>query len=76
MECFSRVALHRYEDALVVTEAEPLIAYVASMIARAQRDDGTLEALRRLVEEKIAVHGPIHVTKDLGLFEALSDDRP
>ena len=30
---FSHVLLHRYESALVVTEAEPLVAFVASMSA-------------------------------------------
>ena len=33
---FSEVTVHRYKDALIVTEAEPLIAYVRSLITAAQ----------------------------------------
>jgi ubiquinone/menaquinone biosynthesis C-methylase UbiE len=66
---FSHVLLHRYESALVVTEAEPLVAFVASMIgmelAGARRD-----AFTQLVEQRIAADGAIHITKDTGLFEA------
>jgi len=66
---FSHVLLHRYESALVVTEAEPLVAYVASMA------DANLTGARRaeftqLVEQRIAADGAIHITKDTGLFEA------
>ncbi|MEO7909170.1 MAG: class I SAM-dependent methyltransferase [Roseiflexaceae bacterium] len=66
---FSHVLLHRYESALIVTEAEPLVAFVASMIgdelAGARR-----AAFTQFVEEQIAADGAIHVTKATGLFEA------
>jgi ubiquinone/menaquinone biosynthesis C-methylase UbiE len=66
---FSHVLLHRYESALVVTEAEPLVAYVASMadtnLTGARRAEFT-----RVVEQRIAADGAIHITKDTGLFEA------
>jgi ubiquinone/menaquinone biosynthesis C-methylase UbiE len=66
---FSHVLLHRYESALVVTEAEPLVAFVASMVgaelAGARRAEFT-----RMVEQRIVADGAIHITKDTGLFEA------
>jgi ubiquinone/menaquinone biosynthesis C-methylase UbiE len=66
---FSAVLLHHYESALVVTEAKPLVAYIASMA------DANLTGARRteftqLVEQRIAADGAIHITKDTGLFEA------
>jgi hypothetical protein len=63
------VTLHRYPSALVVTEAEPLVAFVASFagdaLAGARRDEFT-----RFVEQRLAADGAIHITKDTGLFEA------
>lgn len=65
---FPRVRVHRYEDALVVTEADALLAYVASM--RVRLSDGHVQALRRLVDEQLAARGAVRLTKDSGLFEA------
>jgi ubiquinone/menaquinone biosynthesis C-methylase UbiE len=68
-EWFSHVTVHRQENALVVTEAEPLVAFVASfagdILAGARRAEFT-----RVVEQRIATDGAIHITKDTGLFEA------
>ena len=66
---FSHVLIRRQENALVVTEAEPLVAYVASM-ADANLTGARRAEFARLVEERIAVDGAIHITKDTGLFEA------
>jgi ubiquinone/menaquinone biosynthesis C-methylase UbiE len=66
---FSRVLLHRYESALIVTEADPLVAYVASM-ADANLTGARRAEFTRVVEERIAADGAIHITKDTGLFEA------
>jgi hypothetical protein len=66
---FAHVALHRYESALVVTEAEPLVAFIASMAGAALADDRRA-AFARLVEQRLAADGAIHITKDTGLFEA------
>jgi len=66
---FSHVLLHRYESALIVTKAEPLVAYVASM-ADADLTGARRAAFTQLVEERIAADGAIHITKDTGLFEA------
>jgi ubiquinone/menaquinone biosynthesis C-methylase UbiE len=68
-EWFSYVTVHRQENALVVTEAEPLVAFVASM-ANADLIGTRRAAFTQLVEERIAADGAIYITKDTGLFEA------
>jgi SAM-dependent methyltransferase len=67
---FSTIILHRYDDALVITEAEPLIAYFLSTRIASALDGHTQAELARRVEQELAAHGAIHVTKDMGLFEA------
>lgn len=70
---FAGVTLHRYDDALVVTEAEPLIAYVLS--TSSLRGVGVERtALRELVEGELARHGTIRISKDTGLFAARRPD--
>jgi ubiquinone/menaquinone biosynthesis C-methylase UbiE len=67
---FSQITLHRYEDDLDVTEADPLIAYVMSMgEAKSVFTDEKLTQLVTYVEIQIAAHGAIHITKDSGIFE-------
>lgn len=68
--CFAHVALYRYEDDLVITEAEPLIAYALSMIDTPLADRARLAAFTQTVEELLRQHGHIYVTKDSGMFEA------
>lgn len=65
---FSKIELHRYEDALVITEAEPLIAYILSM--QRSLPAGRVIELRKDVEHKLALNGSIQVTKDVGMFVA------
>lgn len=67
---FSNVNLHRHEDALVVTEAEPLVAYAQSMIG-IDSDNPRWDRFRRLVESEIAQHGAVRITKEVGLFSAV-----
>jgi ubiquinone/menaquinone biosynthesis C-methylase UbiE len=68
---FPRVTPYRYEDALVITEANPLIAYVLSTEAGATLAGDRLTEFVGFVKQEIALHGAIHVTKDSGIFEAL-----
>ena len=63
-----------HEDALIITEAEPLVAYILSSADKKILVGEKLAALRRCVEEEIDLHGHIHVTKDSGIFEAVRDD--
>ena len=73
---FSKVSLRRYEDALVVTEAEPLVAYVLSTAAGSTLAGARLMEFIYFVEQELAVCGAIHVTKDSGIFEAWRVDEP
>ena len=66
---FVRVNIHRYADALVVTEAAPLVDYVLSTTVSAVVASHRPK-LHQFVEQELA-HGPIHISKDAGLFEAL-----
>jgi SAM-dependent methyltransferase len=66
---FAEVTLHRYEDGLLVTEVEPLVAYVLSS-RRSALIEKDPRPLTRLVERKMASEGAIHITKASGLFEA------
>ena len=69
-EWFPSVTLHRYEDDLVITEAKPLVAYVLSSAAKSVLTGRKLEFIE-FVEQELALHDAIYVTKDSGLFEAL-----
>lgn len=73
---FSQVTLHRYEDSLVVTEADPLVAYVLSGTGNAKDVlvGEKLAAFIRFVERELVAHGAIRITKDSGMFEGLRDD--
>jgi ubiquinone/menaquinone biosynthesis C-methylase UbiE len=67
---FSSVTLHRYEDALVVTEAQPLIAYILSGQAGRVLVGEKQQRLQALIEQELAARGAIHISKDSGMFEA------
>ncbi len=66
---FSQVTLHEREDALLIPEAEPIVAYVRSGARLAIAEE--IEAgFLRFVADEIATNGPIHISKGSGLFEA------
>lgn len=66
---FSGVTLHRYDDALEVTEMEPLVEYVASKVAIPPERKA---AFARFAEEEMArLGGVLRVSKDYGLFEGI-----
>jgi SAM-dependent methyltransferase len=67
---FDNVILRRYEDALEVTEAAPLVAYVLSMTPGPLLDGEQLAQFTRFVKQELASHGSIHITKDSGIFVA------
>ena len=68
---FPHVTLYRYDDALRITEAGPLVAYLLSGFGKREAIGDRLDELARFVEEEIASKGAVHVTKDPGLFEAV-----
>jgi ubiquinone/menaquinone biosynthesis C-methylase UbiE len=75
---FAEIEPRRYVDALVVTEAGPLVAYLLSgwdvqeTLARLPHDEAVrrVKELKALIEEELASRGAIHITKDSGLFTA------
>jgi len=67
---FAEVVLHRHADALVVTEARPLIDYIASGVRFADAVRDRRAEFTRFVERELAARGSIYITKDSGLFEA------
>ena len=64
---FAVVTLHHYADALIVPEAEPLVAYIRSIGVLTEDE---LVRFQDYVEEVIEQQGPIHISKDVGMFEA------
>jgi len=75
---FSEVTLRRYESALVVTEAEPLVEYLLSGPAADTEVRGSnahefglrVSDLIEHLGEELASRGAIHITKEVGMFVA------
>jgi SAM-dependent methyltransferase len=67
---FHDVAITRYEDGLVVTEAAPLADYILS--GRLQLTPEEEQTLRAFVAQELRRHGgALAITKDSGLFETI-----
>lgn len=65
---FSDLRTLRYDDSLVITDANPVVEYVLSSGAAVAAD--TIEALRQEVASIIARKGAFRVRKETGLFVA------
>src|SRR4030042_1318970 len=67
---FDYIEIRRYEDSLMVTEAQPLLAYIHSMIIRSndlaenQQDDVLHATIKKLIDQQ----GYIYIQKSSGLF--------
>jgi SAM-dependent methyltransferase len=69
---FSSVRRLDFDDALRVTEAEPLVAYLLSMFsAQGLRGSAAEPRLRQAVAHRLAQDGALYIQKASGLFEAL-----
>lgn len=66
---FATVELRQYEDALVVTDAAPLAAFICSGHIGKQIG-ARRSALEAFIEHEIVANGPIHITKASGIFLA------
>ena len=71
---FSEVALHRYEDGLVVTDVEPLVAYIACL-KRFDFTEAGPQRLAGIIQREIKEKGAFTITKDSGLFIATKTGR-
>lgn len=68
---FDSVRLHIYEDALHVTDAALLTAYVGSMLPQGtELTAAQLADFQRLAETEIQRTGYLHIAKAQGMFEA------
>lgn len=67
---FPKVTLLRYKDALIITETEAIVAYVMSTALKPIFDDNKLRAFNKFIENELASHNSIYVTKDSGIFKA------
>jgi ubiquinone/menaquinone biosynthesis C-methylase UbiE len=68
---FSQIVLSHYEDNLLVTEVEPIMAYLRSSIRAAELSENELINLQHDLEKELKENGKIFITKDPGLFEAV-----
>jgi ubiquinone/menaquinone biosynthesis C-methylase UbiE len=66
-ERFEHVHVERYPSTLVVTDAEPLVAYCVSMREASGLDEERTRRLRRLVEDALARDGRIEIGVATGL---------
>jgi ubiquinone/menaquinone biosynthesis C-methylase UbiE len=64
---FADVHIVRYEDALVVTEAEPLVNYILSMTGAVEVQNRRDE-LQQFIQRELTQQGVIHISKDSGMF--------
>lgn len=67
---FEAIEVHRYEDALEITEVEPLLAYLRSMILDEPLTETELEQIGADAAQEIAKSGTLHVSKESGVFIA------
>ncbi len=67
---FSHVERDRYDDALVVTEPEPLISYLLSTRVASSLDESARDELVRRAEKAMIETGSVRITKNVGLFGA------
>ena len=68
---FPNVVLTRYDDNLEITEIEPILAYIRSVIRVSELSEEELANLQRDLECELSDNGKIFVSKDSGLFEAV-----
>jgi SAM-dependent methyltransferase len=67
---FGDVALDLWDDALVVTEVEPLMAYIRSLSAGMAIPADVMAGIQADVEQRVARDGAIRIAKSTGLFTA------
>jgi ubiquinone/menaquinone biosynthesis C-methylase UbiE len=68
---FDNAIMRRYDDALRVTDAEPLVDYILSMSTATAAQSRRLD-LMYFIEDELASRGTIYITKDAGMFICLA----
>ncbi|MBN1200237.1 MAG: class I SAM-dependent methyltransferase, partial [Anaerolineae bacterium] len=69
-ESFDDVTMQRYDDAFVVTEAQPLVDYILSGHLRPVLTGVKLATVTAFINKEIAAKGAIRIGKDSGVFTA------
>jgi len=67
---FSKVEVRRFDDALEVTEAQPLIDYIESTRVGRHATAAQKVALKEYAEIEIRARGSLHFSKDTGILIA------
>ncbi|MDD5705031.1 MAG: methyltransferase domain-containing protein [Kiritimatiellae bacterium] len=67
---FGEVSVRRYEDHLVVPDADALSAYVRSMASVADATDRQLDEIEQRIRDQIVRDGSMEIEKAAGLFIA------
>lgn len=68
---FAEVRFERYEDYLLVTEVEPLVDYILSMVPDPAESEKEGRLWRDFLAEELAKDEIILITKDTGLYTAV-----
>lgn len=69
---FMHINVYHLDNELVVTEAEPLVAYILSLPVKADMTEERIEHLRTIIEQRIASEGAVRIVTRAGMFEAYS----
>ena len=67
---FDTVLLSRYEDNLIITEVELIMAYIRSSIRSTELSQEEVARVQANLEKEMKEKGSIFIQKDSGLFEA------
>lgn len=67
---FDEVSVRRYEDSLVVPDADAVSAYVRSMASVADASQHQLDEIEEAIHHQITSGGPMLIEKSAGLFVA------
>ena len=70
---FAEIQVERYEDGLLITDIEPLVAYVMSSISL-KVERGRVEEFKRFLQREVMAEGAIRIGKDSGIFKAVRGD--
>lgn len=68
---FRSVTLSRYEDSLQVTELEPLLDYIRSMMRADELSEQEFAQVQAELEKELKEKGRIFIEKDSGMFETV-----
>ena len=73
---FKKISIHLYPDALMVTEAKPLIRYILSMLSSSEISNNKegIESLSRQIDRIIKQKGSIFIQKSQGIFIGRKDE--